>query len=537
MKLVKSLFLSIITLISCFTFSIGCGSDKVEIVLEKSSVELAVGESYSVQVKTFTVNGTAMDKGLIEYSSSDDSVVTVNNGVVTALKNGSATVSAKYSQTKVNLMVIVVNKTCLLEFSKDTVNLALGLKEQADLPIKTFTLDGQSADTTLLNCVSSNPAVATVSNGKVIAVGKGETIINVTYGTLSKPLTVHVHELVSATDVFALNQNAVLLQGRTYRDGSDIVFDNANSGIEINFYGTELRVCLDAPAVSVGNYSYVACFIDGEQVGLTKLDKTGEYYYPLASGLTNDVHTALILKATESFMNGVGSSRITMTAIYQNEKCTLLTPPTRENRLKIDFYGDSISSGYGNLGTINSPQFITAEQDGTMTYASITGRSLNALVSIISCSGISAKVSFYDNPDLSIYNTWDKYSIINAENYAIDPDTDYVVINLGTNDANAISQLGYTANDYKSDFLSLLTSMKGKYTGDTKFIWCYGMMGENELVKEGVELALAELGGESSGMYYLKLPQNQQGAQTHPTVEGHKAGASVLTQFINSLKN
>ena len=63
------------------------------------------------------------------------------------------------------------------------------------------------------------------------------------------------------------------------------------------------------------------------------------------------------------------------------------------------------------------------------------------------------------------------------------------------------------------------------------------MMGENELVKEGVELALAELGGESSGMYYLKLPQNQQGAQTHPTVEGHKAGASVLTQFINALEN
>lgn len=79
--------------------------------------------------------------------------------------------------------------------------------------------------------------------------------------------------------------------------------------------------------------------------------------------------------------------------------------------------------------------------------------------------------------------------------------------------------------------------MKAKYTGNTKFIWCYGMMQEVSKVKTGIQNALAEMGGESAGFYYLTLPANQQGANGHPSVAGHQSAATVLTNFINGLLN
>lgn len=526
----------------------------VEIELTNDVIYLTEGESQEIGISEFTVDGANADKSLISFKVADEKIATVTNGSVTGVAEGDTVVTVSYLNKTEKVFVSVLtdeeaqNKT-ILELSDKKVDMRVG--EDYDVNVSKFTLNNQNLDKSLLVYESDNEKVATVTDGKITAVGLGDAVIKVSYGGTYKELIVSVDsypEIASMNAVENMTTDAVKIHGRCLRENGKLIFDNVNSGLELWFYGTECKVNFDVAETTgiyngVVQYSYLRVFIDdqikeGYQVDVEELNVSGKRIaltslgenvtYTLASGLKEGFHRIQILKASEQRLNG--DTRWVVTALNSDANCQILKTKT-ENKLKIDFYGDSITCGAGALGEQAKGDYITNDNgDGTKTYAAFTARALNADCSVVSKSGLSVSAEL-TGKDLSLKKCWDNYSIHNSTKYQIDSETDLVVINLGTNDTNAVSQGKTDYATLTTDIVNVLTEMKQKYT-KAKFVWCYGMMNEIPATKNAINDAITQMGGEEAGFYYLTLTVDTTGGATHPTVNGHIASARKLVNFI-----
>ncbi|MDE7194875.1 MAG: Ig-like domain-containing protein, partial [Oscillospiraceae bacterium] len=76
------------------------------VTLTPSSLQMRKSADYTLKIKV-TVGGKAVDNPAIEWSSSNTDIVTVDGGVVTAIKAGTATVTAEYDGVKAVCSVTV----------------------------------------------------------------------------------------------------------------------------------------------------------------------------------------------------------------------------------------------------------------------------------------------------------------------------------------------------------------------------------------------------------------------------------------------
>lgn len=147
--------------------------------LDTSSLELSIGDTYAFKTSVLPENAT--NKELI-WSTSDDSVVSVDNGIITALKEGKATISVKskdgYKSSSAE--ITVVKKAPIIHVSSvslDETSLDLLTGDRATL---TATVLPSNASDKTISWSSSDESVATVKNGKVTAISAGQATISVT---------------------------------------------------------------------------------------------------------------------------------------------------------------------------------------------------------------------------------------------------------------------------------------------------------------------------------------------------------------------
>lgn len=441
--------------------------------------------------------------------------------------------------------IVEVEVDCNLEIEKDIIYVAAGDKTKVD--IAEFTVDGKNANLSLLEYSSENEDVFTVDEkGTITAVNCGTSYVCVAYqGVIAKT---RVEVGVSRNSLKEFASDAVKIHGRhTKNEAGALVFDNVNSGIELWFFGTECKVAFDVNetdsiAGGLTQYGFLRAYLDDEiKYGYENdieelnvagkrvaLDKAGKgVVYTLASGLDEGYHRIQILKASEQRLNG--DTRLTISSLVSEEDCLIVTAKEDKKDLKIDFYGDSITCGAGNLGE-NSEHIYNTNSDGTKTYAAYTARALNADSSVVSKSGLCVSAELVGK-DISLEKCWENVSVHNPEKSETDFDANIVVINLGTNDYNDISKGNSSYADLTANIVKTLTVMRGKYT-NAKFVWCYGLMNEVKEIKNAINAALEQMGGEKEGFYYVTLTIDTSGGATHPTVNGHISSARVLTEFI-----
>ena len=192
------------------TCKVTVSSDAVsiaEISLDKTSVTLKAGESTTL---TATVSPSNATDKTVTWSSSNTGVATVSGGKVTAVSEGSATITAKAGDktascsVKVDKNVIVVSEISL---SRSSITLKTG--ESATL---SATVSPSNATDKNVTWSSSDTSVATVSDGKVSATGEGSATITATAGDKSATCTVKVEKnVVSATGV-TISQTSLTLK-------------------------------------------------------------------------------------------------------------------------------------------------------------------------------------------------------------------------------------------------------------------------------------------------------------------------------------
>ena len=213
-----------------------------------------------------------------------------------------------------------------------------------------------------------------------------------------------------------------------------------------------------------------------------------------------------------------------------------------ENDLYIEFVGDSITAGHGNIANGGTSDENTLYTDATRGWAYLTAKNLGADWSVIAQSGIAATdgINWATNPNApvkdwpSIGDVYPKLRFYSDQNtdYDFARQPDVIVVALGTNDVWLESNEVYKNYDIKEGFKDTLEMLRG-YNPDAAIIWVYGMMTDG--ANDRILAAVNEMGGKEAGLYTLRLPQDKSGGSGHPGLAVQETYAETVSGYIESL--
>ena len=162
----------------------------------------------------------------------------------------------------------------------------------------------------------------------------------------------------------------------------------------------------------------------------------GEQTVALGSGLSDGDHVVELYRESEG--------RYGNNVFLGFTEGTLKAPPAGQNRL-IEVVGDSISAGYGNLGSEEHPNygpdpsggcvFSTETESAYNTYGAIAARQLGADASIVAVSGWGAYRDNGSNTRSVLASVYENaLGTLAMPAWSFQQKADVVVVNLGTND-------------------------------------------------------------------------------------------------------
>ena len=159
--------------------------------LSESEIEL---DLYGTTTHTLTATVPGVEDAVCEWASSDETVATVEAGVVTALKEGTCTITASYGDESASCVVTVINS----EANKLTISAAEASIDLNNGGTYTLTASKPNVEASSITWSSSDETIATVEGGVVTGHKRGTATINAVYGeeTVSCLVTV-----INSTDV------------------------------------------------------------------------------------------------------------------------------------------------------------------------------------------------------------------------------------------------------------------------------------------------------------------------------------------------
>ncbi len=311
--------------------------------------------------------------------------------------------------------------------------------------------------------------------------------------------------------------------GRTYEQNGTYYCNWTESGFEFAFNGTGAEATFESNAVDSSHTAYIRIYIDGKESGKTVAIADAMQTVSLCKGLKKGNHTVRVVKRTNARSSALGVVDITLA-----RGSTILPAPTAKER-RIEFIGDSITVGYGTLGN-GETEWSTATEDGSVTYAALTGKALNAEYNVVAISGRGLAHNTDGTTDKlmpSLYIKTDEYNNPGAAWSFTDFVPDVVVINLGTNDQATSSDAEVTGA-----MTAFLQTVR-KHNRNAYIVVAYGMMGNQK--EAALRQAISATGDNRISFLSLPKANTTQMQLWHPDQKAHKAAAEILTAEIRRL--
>lgn len=377
--------------------------------------------------------------------------------------------------------------------------------------------DGELLEAQAFTWKTSDDTVAVVENGRIKAVGFGQTKITVDYEDACAEILVRCMKEISAEEVNTLDETYINIFGRSYTVDDGLRLDQTANAVEVGIIGTSLSVSLTA-----NNPGFMQVFCDGENIGRIE-HAYGTNIYQVAENLTDGYHVIRIVKDTEM--------QYAQLTLHRFEADRFATVPEK-SELAIEFIGDSLTAGYGALGKLGEGWSLK-NSDATAAFAYKTARILDADFSIIAWSGICTRAYLWS--DINMATLYDFYSSSNTERCPVGDEPDVIVINLGTNDASYITSKDKSYEDkFFDDYLGFLTSVR-KRNPNAYIICLYGFAGAHPAIAEGIEMATVLMDNKVIFNPFEFIPDGS-GAVGHPTKEAHSRWAESLAACIESMQ-
>ncbi|WP_155250120.1 SGNH/GDSL hydrolase family protein [Ruminococcus flavefaciens] len=244
-----------------------------------------------------------------------------------------------------------------------------------------------------------------------------------------------------------------------------------------------------------------------------------------------------VMLLSEAMFGGVG-----IRSVNVDSDSAQPVMPAEKATLTIEFIGDSITCGYGVESKSSSEPFMTSTENFTKSYAYLTAKELGADYMTCCYSGYGV-VSGYTGDGMKNADALlpDCYELSSSfEDYGTDwtfpEQCDVVVINLGTNDFNYVSQdLEVRGSEFADSYKAFLKTVREKRP-DAVIICTVGTMGGDDIYKL-IERAVAEFGDDKITAYFSQ-PQSMHdgmGANGHPSKKTQQNSADVLAEKIRSI--
>ena len=270
-------------------------------------------------------------------------------------------------------------------------------------------------------------------------------------------------------------------------------------------------------------------YIDGIQVSEFVLEKEEDWY--CICELKDDCeHDVKIVKITEAAMSFAGIQTI---RVLDGE---LIPIDNKDDRVKVEFIGDSITCGYGVHGEPES-EYTIREEDGECSYAAYMAKKMNWNARWISASGYGMYVEYTGNPDNNVpklypYVNWFVNKDILIQKDEFEPK--YIFINLGTNDSGHLENQDILNGFHKAykDFIKLLRT----YHPDAIIICMLGTLCQG--IFPYVEQIVEEVKQEGiENVYSVELPyhdvEKDGKASNHPSKVTHQKDAERVLEFMS----
>lgn len=328
-------------------------------------------------------------------------------------------------------------------------------------------------------------------------------------------LTVCKADAVGYTGTKQLAENGdIIVKGTPVSNDFNVALDYTGSAIEFNA-NCKGDVKIQYSAVLLNGFTLrFKVIVDG----IEKEDATiKERFYGellLAENLPEGEHTFKLVRATEAVFGSVFITDINIDGEY-------LEPPTKP-KYNIDFYGDSLTAGYGTTYFKDDSDWAYYE-DGSKAYAYLSSQVVDANPRIFAYSGIGVAVG--SNGDGSGETIVDRYATLPKNTNA-----DVVVIYLGTNDKGKYSKLGLTIDEVVAEFNSFIKTVRNDYA-NSKIVMLHYATTEN-IILPAVELAKED---GVTNIYTLEVPCGASGAASHPNIAEQAETAEVVTEFLSNL--
>lgn len=337
----------------------------------------------------------------------------------------------------------------------------------------------------------------------------------------------------AATTLVRPGNPAITPLGRTWLgDSTTLQWAWSGSGVRLSFRGTAVSARLQARG------AVYRVLVDGKEFKPLDLSNSNDTVFALASDLALDSHEVVLRVRTEM-------SQSTATFHGFEIDGTVLAPAPAPKR-RIEFYGNSITCGYGILDSLNSNPFKAITEDEGMTYAAHASDSLGAERHTVCWSGRGV----YRNINKDTVNP----TVPRLYDRILPQDTrhlwdfsqwmpDVVVIDLGTNDYTPDNP---DATRFEAAFSAFVDSLHAKYPV-AKIVLLDGPMfsdgypvGANALthVRQRLDNVVAVAKARGIAASHVSLSAQGDlgyGADWHPSRAQAKFNGKELTDALRSL--
>lgn len=239
--------------------------------IEQVTVEMIVGET--VQLNAIVLPSNAVDKTVV-WTSSNQSVATITtSGVVTAISEGTSTITAKVGGKTGTCVVTVSNRVVVTtSIELDIVSLELIEGQTATL---NATVSPSDATNKTVTWTSSDASIATVEDGKVTALSKGTATITASSNDGSgkhASCSVNVKRLVSS--ITLEKTSMTIYNGQTVAIIATVNPEDANN-TELTWNSSDPSIAVVSSSsgiltgISRGNTTITATANDGSGTSAT----------------------------------------------------------------------------------------------------------------------------------------------------------------------------------------------------------------------------------------------------------------------------
>ena len=362
------------------------------IVIEPSSAMLmSLGETVQLSASVLDANGQAVEEAAVTWSSSDEGVATVNSqGLVTAVSNGTATITARSGSASATAAITVMQSAGRIVLEPSSATL-MSLGETVQLSASVLDANGQAVEDAAVTWSSSDEGVATASSqGLVTAVSNGKATVTARSGSASANAAVTVMQSVGSIVIEPYSATLMSL-GETVR---------------------LVAFVLDANGQAVEG---AAITWSSSDEGVATVSSQG-----LVTAVSNGTATITARSGSASATAAITVMQSAVSIVIEPSSATLMSlGETVQFRASVlDANGQAVedavvtwSSSDDNVATVSSHGLVTAVSNGTATITARSGSvSSTAAVTVMDNSrDREALIALYnsaDGPNWTVSTNW-----------------------------------------------------------------------------------------------------------------------------------